>query len=205
MQHHAFTERDVEGLLRASEGVASTHRGGAEGHARGRHLLLSNAELLARYEAMIAAQQQRRVTRRAAEAERGRRWKPGGPLYQMVTAWADWADMVEMGCLLLNSPQAQSGLAAMFTGEHAAEGARLEVSFIAPRDVMMRYVQGGVCVRSMPVRQLTMVVDRADRDPLRLHIQTFFGGITLENPYNGAVLFTPQGQDVLGFTGFAFA
>lgn len=205
MQHHVFTEREAEGLLRSSEGIASTHRGGAQGHARGRHLLLSNAELLARYEAMIEAQQQRRVTRRATEAARGRHWKPGGPLYQMVTAWGSWAEMVEMGCLLLNAPQAQAGLAALFAGEHAAEGARLEVNFIAPRDVPMRYVQGGVCVRSMPVRQLTMVIDRADRHALRLHIQTFFGGLTLENPYNGAVLFTPTGQDVLGFTGFAFA
>ena len=202
MQFHAYTEREVEELLRASEGVASPHRGGAPGHAMGRHLILSNAELIARYDEMVEAEQRRRTARRAEAAERSRRWTPGGPVYQLITAWAALSDMVEMGCLLLRSPQAQAGITEMLTGRGMADGARLEICFIAPRDVMMRYVQGGAVVRSMPVRQLTLVLDRADRAPLRLHVQTFFGGMTVSAPYNGAVLFDPRGEAQLGFPGY---
>jgi len=202
MLHHAFTEREVEGLLRASEGTPSTHRGGAAGHARSRHDLLSNAELIERADAMIEAEQRRRDQRRAEAAERGRKYRPGGPMYQLITAWSAWSDMVTMGCLALNSPQAQAGLVSMFSGQHAANGTRLEVCFIAPRDVPMRFVSGGATVRSLPVRQLTLIVDRADRDALRLHIQTFFGGMPNSAPYNGAVLSDQRGQELLGFVGY---
>ena len=202
MQYHTFSEGEVEELLRASEGAPSTHAGNRPGHARERHLLLSNAELLARHEMMVAAEQARRARRRAEAADRGRRWLPGGPIYLMVTAFSTWSDMVEMGCLLLKSPQAQAGLSAMFVGPMAAEGARLEICFIAPRDVTMRYVQGGAVVRTMPVRQLTMLVDRSDRGRLRLHVQTFFGGVPVNEPHSGAVLSNPRGEEILGFTGF---
>ena len=203
MQYHAFTEREVEALLRASEGVASSHSG-APGHARGRHLVLTNQELLARYEAMVAAEQARRARRRQEAAERGRKWKPGGAIFQMITAWSTPADMIEIGTLTLNSPQAQAGLSAMFGGPLAGQGTRLEISFIAPRDITMRYVMGGTGVRTMPVRQVFMVVDRADAaPPLRLHVQTFYGGLTLAAPYSGAVLTDAAGNEVLGFTGLA--
>lgn len=203
MQYHDFTEREVEGLLRASEGVASSHSG-APGHARERHLVLTNAELLARYEAMVAAEAARRARRRQEAAERGRKWKPGGAIFQMVTAWSEARDMIEIGRLALNSPPAQAGLSAMFVGDLAANGTRLEISFISPRDITMRYVMGGTGVRTMPVRQVFMVVDRADdRRPTRLHIQTFYGGVTTAAPYNGAVLTDANGQEMLGFTGLA--
>ena len=115
MLYHDFTEREVADLLRDSEGVASSHSG-APGHARERHLVLTNAELLARYEAMVAAEQARRIRRRQDAAERGRKWKPGGAIFQMITAWSTPADMYEIGRLTLNSPQAQAGLSAMFGG-----------------------------------------------------------------------------------------
>jgi hypothetical protein len=200
MLYRTFTESEVADLLYDSEGVATTHAGGRPGHARSLHLTLSNAELLARYDAMVAAEQARRAARRDRARERGRRWAPGGPIYVTPTAWSTPADMIEMGCLLLNSLHAQRGLVGMFFGEYAGDGTRLEVAFIAPRDVRMRYVRGAT-VATMPVRQLTMVIDRADRAWLRLHVQTFYGGAPLGALHNGAVLADAGGEDLIGFTG----
>ena len=67
----------------------------------------------------------------------------------------------------------------------------------------MRFVMGSTHVRTMPVRQVFMIVDRADARHLRMHIQTFYGGQTLAAPYSGAVLTDAAGTEVLGFTGLA--
>ena len=201
MAYHAFTAAEVEHMLRSSEGEPTAHRGERPGHACARHLLLTNAELLKRYEDMIRAEEANRLRRREQARERGEKFRPGGPIYRMVTAFAQLPDMIACGVALLNTAQAQAGIAAMFSGPHADEGARLEVDHVSPAPVLMRFVSGHH-VATMPVHQLTMILDRVRGRPLDLHVQTFFGGAITGPPANRAVLYAPNGAELLGFLGW---
>jgi hypothetical protein len=201
VQFKTFDEAEVEDLLRASDGRATMHKLNPNrpklGHAGSSHFLLSNLELVAREEELTQKEISRRQNRRAEDPK----WRPGGPMYIPTTAFTEMPTIIEMGTLLLRSPQAQAGLTEMFIGQYAEDGARLAVDFVAPREVDMRYVQGGAVVRVMPVRQLVMVVDRMDNASGRLHVQTFFGGIPLGAPRNAAKLYSANGTERLGFPG----
>jgi hypothetical protein len=201
MTYHVFSPAEVEQMLRSSEGEATAHRGQRPGHAGAKHLLLTNAELLERYEEMIRAEEANRARRREEARARGEKFRPGGPIYRMVTAFAQLPEMIAAGVALLNTPQSQAGLTAMFVGDHAGEGTRLEIDYTSPAPVLMRFVSGHR-VATMPVHQLTMILDRVHARRLGLHVQTFFGGAVTGPSANRAVLYAQNGAELLGFLGW---
>ncbi|MES2710220.1 MAG: hypothetical protein V4653_01440 [Pseudomonadota bacterium] len=201
MAYHVFTAADVEHMLRSSEGEPTAHRGERPGHSGALHLLLTNAELLKRYEDMIRAEEANRQRRREQARARGEKYRPGGPIYRMVTAFAQLPEMIAAGVALLNTRQAQAGITDMFIGSHAGEGTRLEIDYTSPAAVLMRFVSGHH-VTTMPVHQLTMILDRVRDRPLGLHVQTFFGGAVLGPGVNRAVLYAQNGAELLGYPGW---
>ena len=70
---------------------------------------------------------------------------------------------------------------------------RAEICYTSDTDYTMRYAQGWTAVRTMPVRDLVMVLDRVDGRPFGLQIQTFFG--TLQDiSRNSATIVMPDGK-----------
>ncbi len=70
---------------------------------------------------------------------------------------------------------------------------RAEIFYHSNTEFRMRYAQGGEMVRTCPVYDLVMVLDRVDRRPFQLQIQTFFGTLA-DTPRNTATISTASGQ-----------
>ena len=167
--YHQFTRAEAENILRSSEGAPTSHRGtGSPGHAGACHLLLSNTELLARYQQMSE-----QVV-----------WQNGRRRRREYTLTAE---------LVLNAAQTQAALADFFHGTPRGPGMRAEIAYTSGTTFRMRYAQGGEAVRVMPVHDLVMVLDRVEARPFSLQVQTFFG--TLQDiPRNTATITMPGGS-----------
>ena len=179
--YHQFTRIDAENILRSSENKPTSYRGtGKLAHAGSLHLLLSNAELLERYEEMSEKEVWRNGRRRRRE-------------YTLITAFCALPDMIDAAERVLNSRQSQAALADFFLNTPQGPGMRAEICYTSDIDYTMRYAQGWTAVRTMPVRDLVMVLDRVDGRPFRLQIQTFFG--TLQDiSRNSSTIFMPDGK-----------
>lgn len=177
--YHQFTRSEAESILRSSEGGATSHRGGRPGHAGSRHLLLSNAELLERYTNFSEQLIWRNGRRRRRE-------------YTLITAFCTLPEMIDAAVLVLNAAQTQRALADFFTNTPRGPGMRAEIAFTSAASFLMRYAQGDEMVRTMPVSELVMILDRVDHRPFGLHVQTFFGTLE-ETPRNSATIYTAEG------------
>ncbi|HEY4173830.1 MAG TPA: hypothetical protein VGM42_12450 [Rhodopila sp.] len=179
--YRLFSAADAESILRSSEGSPTQHRGtGAPGHPGSRHLLLSNAELLARYQQMS----EQRV------------WKNGRMRrreFMLITAFCNLAEMIDAATLVLNATQTQTALVDLFVNTPRSPGMRVEIAYRGEREFRMRYAQGAETVRVFPVRDLLMVLDRVDSRPFGIQIQTFFGTIT-DQPRNSATIYSSDGK-----------
>ena len=178
--YRQFTRAEAETILRSSEGAPTSHRGtGRPGHAGSRHLLLNNEELLARYAQMSEQLIWLNGRRRRRE-------------YTLITAFCTMPDMVDASVLVLNATQTQAALSDFFVNVPRGPGMRAEIAFTSQATFRMRYAQGGEAVRTMPVHDLVMVLDRVDGRPFGVQVQTFFG--TLEDiPRNTATITMPGG------------
>lgn len=178
--YHRFTRAEAETILRGSEGAATSHRGtGRPGHAGSRHLLLTNAELLARYTRLSDQLIWQNGRRRRRE-------------YTLITAFCTLSDMIDAAELVLNAAQTQAALSDFFTNIPHGPGMRAEIAFTSTTTFRMRYAQGDEAVRTMPVHDLTMVLDRVTDRPFDLQVQTFFGTID-EIPRNTATISMANG------------
>ena len=179
MYHH-FTRAETESILRSSEGAATSHHGtGRPGHAGSRHLLLTNAELLARYT---------QISEQLIWPNKRRRRRE----YTLVTAFCTLPDMIDAAELVLNAEQTQAALLDFFTNTPRGPGMRAVIAFTGKATFRMRYAQGDEAVRTMPVHDLVMVLDRVTDHPFDLQVQTFFG--TLDDiPRNAATIYMANG------------
>jgi hypothetical protein len=177
--YHQFNRSEAEDILRSSEGGATSHRGGRAGHAGSRHLLLSNSELLERYTQFSQQMVWRNGRRRGRE-------------YTLITAFCALPDMIDAAVLVLNAPQTQRALADFFTNTPRGPGMRAEIAFTSAASFRMRFAQGEETVRTMPVSDLVMILDRVDQRSFGLHVQTFFGTLE-ETPRNTATIYTAEG------------
>jgi hypothetical protein len=179
--YHRFTRAEAENILRNSEGAPTSHRGtGSPGHAGARHLLISNAELLTRYQQMSERLMWQNGRRRHRE-------------YTLVTAFCTLPDMIDAAGLVLNAAQTQAALADFFHGAPRGPGMRAEIAYTSGTTFRMRYAQGREAVRTMPVHDLVMVLDRVSDRLFDLQVQTFFG--TLQDiPRNTATIIMPGGN-----------
>jgi hypothetical protein len=179
--YHQFTRAEAENILRSSEGSPTAHRGtGSPGHAGARHLLLTNAELLTRYQRMSEQLIWQNGRRRRRE-------------YTLITAFCTLPDMIDAAELVLNAAQTQAALGDFFQGTPRGPGMRAEIAYTSGTTFSMRYAQGGEAVRTMPVHDLVMVLDRVEGRPFALQVQTFFG--TLQDiPRNAATITMPGGN-----------
>jgi hypothetical protein len=179
MYHH-FTRVEAETILRSSEGAATSHRGtGRPGHAGSRHLLLTNSELLARYA---------RISEQLVWQDGRRRHRE----YALITAFCTLPDMIDAAELVLNATQTQAALSDFFRNAPRGPGMRAEIAFTSDITFRMRYAQGSEIVRTMPVHDLLMVLDRVESRPFDLQVQTFFG--TLHDiPRNTATIYLANG------------
>ena len=172
--------REAETILRTSEGAPTLHRDtGSPGHAGSRHLLLSNDELLGRYARMSEQLVWNNGRRRRRE-------------YTLITAFCTLADMIDAAERVLNAAQTQAALSDFFQNTPRAPGMRAEIAYTSDSTYRMRYAQGSEAVRTMPVRDLVMVLDRADGRPFGLQVQTFFGTL-MDIPRNTATIYMPDG------------
>jgi len=177
--YHRFTREEAETILRNSEGAATSHRGtGRPGHAGSRHLLLTNSALLARYTRMSELTWQN-----------GRR---RGREYTLVTAFCTLPEMIDAAALVLNAAQTQAALSDFFVNTPRGPGMRAEIAFTSDTTFRMRYAQGEEIVRTMPVHDLVMVLDRTEGRPFELQVQTFFGTID-DVPRNTATIYMANG------------
>lgn len=178
MYYH-FTRADAEAILRSSEGAATSHRGtGQRGHAGSRHLMLTNSELLARYAEMSELTWQN-----------GRR---RGREYTLVTAFCTLPDMIDAAEQVLNAAQTQAALSDFFVNMPRGPGMRAKIDFTSITTFRMRYAQGAEAVRTMPVHDLVMILDRTDGRPFELQVQTFYGTID-DTPRNAATIYRSNG------------
>jgi hypothetical protein len=178
--YRRFTRPEAEAILRSSEGAPTSHRGtGRPGHAGTRHLLLTNAELLERYAQMSEQLVWQNGRRRRRE-------------YTLITAFCTLPDMIDAAELVLNAAQTQAALSDFFLNVPRGPGMRAEVAFTSKATFRMRYAQGGEAVRTMPVSDLVMVLDRVESRPFGLQVQTFFGTIDAA-PRNAATIYLADG------------
>ena len=91
--------------------------------------------------------------------------------YTLITAFCALPDMIDAAERVLNSRQSQAALADFFLNTPQGPGMRAEICYTSDIDYTMRYAQGWTAVRTMPVRDLVMVLDRVDGRPFRLQIQ----------------------------------
>jgi hypothetical protein len=179
--YRQFSAADAESILRSSEGAPTAYRGtGAPGHPGSRHLLLSNAELLERYERLSEQLIWRNGRLRHRE-------------FMLVTAFCTLPEMIDAAVLVLNAAQTQAALTDFFQNTQRGPGMRAEIACRSDRPFAMRYAQGATAVRTMPVHDLTMILDRVDERPFSLQIQTFFGTLT-DQSRNSATIFSADGQ-----------
>lgn len=179
--HHRFTHAETEHILLSSENAPTSHRGtGSRGHAGARHLLLTNADLLARYERMSEQLVWHNGRRRRRE-------------YTMITAFCTLPDMIDAAERVLNAAQTQAALSDFFHNTPRGPGMRADIAYTSNTTYRMRYAQGREIVRTMPVHDLVMVLDRVDGRPFGLQVQTFFG--TLDDiPRNSATIYMTDGS-----------
>lgn len=176
-----FTRADAETILRGSEGQATSYRGsGSPAHAGQRHLLLTNDDLLARYAQMSEQLVWQNSRRRRRE-------------YTLVTAFCTLPDMIDAAERVLNAAQTQAALEDFFTNTPRGPGMRAEIAFTSSATFSMRYAQGETAVRTMPVHDLVMVLDRVSDRPFELQVQTFFGTIH-DIPRNSATISFADGR-----------
>jgi hypothetical protein len=179
--YRLFSAAEAESILRSSEGSPTEHRGtGARGHPGSRHLLLSNAALLARYERMSEQLVWRNGRMRRRE-------------FMLITAFCTLAEMIDAATLVLNAAQTQAALVDLFVNTPRSPGMRVEIAYRSEREFRMRYAQGAEAVRVFPVRDLLMVLDRVDSRPFGIQIQTFFGTLT-DQSRNSATIYSSDGQ-----------
>ncbi len=179
--YRQFSITEAEDILRSSEGSPTGYRGtGAPGHPGSRHLLLSNAGLLARYERMSDQMVWRNGRLRHRE-------------FMLVTAFCTLEDMIDAAWNILNAPQTQAALADFFRNTPRSPGMRAEIAYRSAAPYNMRYAQGATIVRVMPVSDLLMVLDRVDSRPFQLQIQTLFGTLS-EQSRNSATVSNAAGQ-----------
>jgi hypothetical protein len=196
-----FSRDEVESILRGSEGHAGP--GGGQGHAVRRHLLLSNAELVARY-APATAHRRAEWERDRDEADRrgARRPRYEDYSYVLITAFTDLASMIEAGLLVMNSPAFQQALRAAFRGEAAENGAKLVARFSSGREFRMRYVLGGQGTGVMPTPHLRLVAFRDQGlPPRRLSILTFYGEMPLDGARTHCTLYRANGAPFATYIG----
>ncbi|MGH7050872.1 MAG: hypothetical protein ACREE5_09535 [Acetobacteraceae bacterium] len=178
--YHRFTRAETEAVLRNSEGAATSHRGtGAPAHAGSRHLLLTNDDLLRRYTQKSEQEVWQNNRHRRAE-------------YTLVTAFCTLADMIDAAQLVLNAGQTQAALSDFFVNTPSGPGMRAKIAFTSSATFRMRYAQGAEAVRTMPVNDLIMVLDRIEGRPFNVQVQTFYG--TLDDAArNEATIYTANG------------
>jgi hypothetical protein len=176
-----FTAADAESILRSSEGAPTAYRGtGAPGHPGSRHLLLTNAALLARYEQMSEQLVWSNNRQRRRE-------------FTLVTAFCTLPEMIDAAEKVLNAPQTQAALGDFFQNTPRGPGMRAEIAYHSAATWRMRYAQGAEAVRTLPVSDLMMVLDRVDERPFSLQIQTFFGTLA-DMPRNTATISFADGK-----------
>ncbi len=176
-----FTRAEAETILRSSEGAPTSHRGtGRPGHAGSLHLLLSNADLLSRYDRESEKLVWRNGRRRRRE-------------YTLITAFCTLSDMIDGAERVLNAGQTQAALCDFFQNTPRGPGMRAEIAYAGSTEFRMRYAQGSEAVRTVPVRDLVMVLDRVDDRPFGLQVQTFFGTLGAI-PRNSATVYLPDGR-----------
>jgi hypothetical protein len=179
--YRQFSAADAESILRSSEGAPTAHRGtGAPGHPGSRHLLLTNAELLERYE-------------RTSEQLIWRNGRLRRREYMLVTAFCTLPAMIDAAESVLNAAQTQAALADFFQNSPREPGMRAEIAYRSEKSYTMRYAQGATAVRTMPVQDLMMILDRVDGRPFGLQIQTFFGTLS-DQSRNSATIFSADGH-----------
>lgn len=69
---------------------------------------------------------------------------------------------------------------------------RAKITFTSSTTFRMRYAQGAEIVRTMPVNDLIMVLDRADGRPFNVQAQTFYGTLNHASR-NEATIYTASG------------
>jgi hypothetical protein len=179
--HHNFTAADAEKILRSSEGAPTAHRGtGAPGHSGSHHLLLTNAALLVRYG--------QRSEQLVWSNNRQRRRE-----FTLVTAFCTLPEMIDAAEKVLNAPQTQAALSDFFQNTPRSPGMRAEIAYHSAATWHMRYAQGAEAVRTVPVSDLMMVLDRVDECLFSLQIQTFFGTLA-DMPRNTATISFADGK-----------
>jgi hypothetical protein len=176
-----FSAADAEAILRASEGNATGYRGsGAPGHAGKQHLLLSNEQLLARYDT-----ESRRFRSQNGRLKRSE--------FTLITAFSNLGDMIGATEAILNAGQTQAALLDFFKNTPRGPRMRAVIKYHGTTSYRTRYAQGVTAVRTMPVNDLLMVLDRVDDAPFALQVQTLFG-ILPEAAANQSEVFTSAGK-----------
>ena len=179
--YRQFSATEAEDILRSSEGAPTEYRGtGAPGHPGSRHLLLSNAELLERYE----RESEKLVWKNG-------RWRRRE--YMLITAFCTLHEMVDAAQSVLNAAQTQAALGDFFQNTPRGPGMRAEIAYRGDRTYSMRYAQGAEAVRTVPVSDLIMILDRVDARPFGLQIQTFFGTVSNQSR-NSATIYWADGR-----------
>lgn len=178
--YRTFTAVDAEAILRASEGAPSSFRSVSRpGHAAGKHLLSSNADMLSRY-----AEKSNQKTRRKG--------KMVFNTHLMITAFISSGQMFDVATDVLNAQQTQEALTDFFVNTPRSPGMRAEIVFHGQDRHVMRVAGGGDTVRKIPTQDFFMVLDRVDEQPFRLHIQTFYGTLPYA-PRNSATVTLADG------------
>jgi hypothetical protein len=111
----------------------------------------------------------------------------------LVTAFCTLGEMVDAAERVLNAAQTQAALGDFFQNTPRSPGMRAEISHRGDRTFTMRYAQGAEIVRTVPVNDLIMILDRVDERPFGLQIQTFFGTVS-NQPRNSATIYTAEGH-----------
>ena len=161
--YHQFTRIEAENILRSSENQPTSYAAPASLHMRARFTCCS---------AMPSCWSD---MRRCRKTRSGGTADGAGVMYTLITAFCALPDMIDAAERVLNSRQSQAALADFFLNTPQGPGMRAEICYTSDIDYTMRYAQGWTAVRTMPVRDLVMVLDRVDGRPFRLQIQTFFG------------------------------
>jgi len=182
--YRIFSSTEVDGLLRASEGRPTQFPSGRGGHGITKHLLLSNKEMMKIYH---------REYKREGSSE-----------FLLVTSFSNTyrAEMADAATLVLNSKQAQATLETFFYDKSNERILRAEIHYTSERTFNLRYVAStGGAVRTMPMSSFVMILEKYLSDPLKLHIQTFYGTIPMDGGRNYATILNARGTKLFSHLG----
>jgi hypothetical protein len=170
-----FTLEQVERIVRASEGRASTYprSGGQVGHPLTRHERLSNEELRQRYADELAAREEYAELHPDDAAARRRQHEA-----IFLTAFVRTLDVFQFTMAALNSPAGHDAYALMFRASNShdnmravihhnlTDGRGAEVTF------PIRYAMFTTGVNAARASAVRVVLDRMPTAYERLHVQT---------------------------------